>query len=119
MKSIKREEIDQIPGEKIEGVQRFSFQCRPGLACFNRCCRNLNLYLYPFDVLQLKHALGITADAFLEQYVDVVMRKDNFFPEVLLRMSDDEEGACIFSDSSGCHPLPSIWFSMNLPLPSG
>jgi uncharacterized protein len=102
MKSIQQDDIDQIPGKRIAGVQRFSFQCRPELACFNRCCRNLNLLLYPFDVLQLKQALGITADTFLEEYVDVVMRTGNFFPEVLLRMSDDQAGACIFSSSSGC-----------------
>jgi Fe-S-cluster containining protein len=53
-------------------------------------------------VLQLRQGLGISADTFLAEYVDVVMRKGNFFPDVLLRMSDKEDRACIFSDVSGC-----------------
>ena len=102
MKSIKREDIEQVPGKRLRGMDRFTFQCRPELSCFNQCCQNLNLFLYPYDVLQLRHALGISADMFLEEYVDVVMRKGNFFPDVLLRMSDDEDRTCIFSDLSGC-----------------
>lgn len=102
MKSITFENIEQIPGKRLSGARRFTFQCRPELSCFNQCCRNLNLFLYPYDALQLRHALGISADAFLEDYVDVVMRKGNFFPDVLLRMSDDENRACIFSHVSGC-----------------
>jgi hypothetical protein len=30
------------------------------------------------------------------------MRKGNFFPDVLLKMSEEEDRACIFSDGSGC-----------------
>lgn len=79
MKTIKLEDLEQISGKKLAGTDRFAFRCRPELACFNQCCRNLNLFLYPYDVLQLKKALGVSADAFLEEYVDVVMRKGNFF----------------------------------------
>ncbi len=102
MKSIKIEDIEQVPGKRLTGADNFTFQCRPELTCFNQCCRNLNLFLYPYDVLQLRQGLGISADAFLEDYVDVVMRKGNFFPDVLLRMSDHEDRACIFSRVSGC-----------------
>ena len=102
MKSIKIEDIDQVPGKRLRGTDSFSFQCRPELSCFNRCCRNLNLFLYPYDVLLLKNGMGISADTFLEEYVDVVMRKGNYFPDVLLRMSDNENRACIFSQASGC-----------------
>ena len=78
------------PGEK------FTFRCHAELDCFNRCCHNLNLFLYPYDVLRLKHQLGITADQFIEQYVDIVIREEHYFPEVLLRMSDSENKPCIF-----------------------
>jgi Fe-S-cluster containining protein len=102
MKSIKLEDIGLVPGKKLRGTDRFTFQCRPELSCFNQCCRNLNLFLYPYDVLRLSQGLGISADIFLAEYVDVVMREGNFFPDVLLRMSDDGDRACIFSDVSGC-----------------
>lgn len=102
MKYIKLEDVGRISGRRLSGAERFSFQCRPELSCFNQCCRNLNLFLYPYDVLQLKRGLGISADTFLEEYVDVVMRKGNFFPDVLLRMSNGRDQACIFSGPSGC-----------------
>jgi uncharacterized protein len=102
MKTIKSEDIEHIPGKRLVRADQFSFCCRPGLSCFNQCCRNLNLFLYPFDVIQLKHALGISSDVFLNEYVDVIMRKGNYFPDVLLKMSEDQDRACIFSGTAGC-----------------
>jgi Fe-S-cluster containining protein len=106
MKKIDSEDIDRLPGVRIEDADTFSFRCYPGIGCFNRCCRNLNLFLYPYDVLRLKNALGITSDAFLDKYVDVVLRPGNYFPEVLLRMSEDDEKSCPFLTPSGCSVYP-------------
>jgi Fe-S-cluster containining protein len=102
MKYIDLDKLKEIPGRRIEAEDTFSFRCYPGIGCFNRCCRNLNLFLYPYDVLRLKNALGISSDEFLDQYVDVVLRSGNFFPEVLLRMSPDAEHHCTFQTESGC-----------------
>ena len=102
MKYIDLDKLKEIPGRRIEAEDTFSFRCYPGIGCFNRCCRNLNLFLYPYDVLRLKKALGISSDEFLDQYVDVVLRSGNFFPEVLLRMSQNEEKNCTFLIESGC-----------------
>jgi len=102
MKTIRLEDIPQVPGKRLDRADRFAFRCRPGLACYNRCCRNLNLFLYPYDIIQLKRALGISSDAFLDEYVDIVLREGNFFPDVLLKMSEDANRACIFSESEGC-----------------
>ncbi len=102
MKNIKLEDISNVPGKRLDRMDSFLFRCRPGLACFNQCCRNLNLFLYPYDVIKLKQALGISSDAFLDQYVDVVMREGNYFPDVLLKMSENADRACIFSQAAGC-----------------
>ncbi len=40
---------------------------------FSLCCRNLNLFLYPYDVIRLKKGLEITSDQFLDKYVDIVL----------------------------------------------
>jgi Fe-S-cluster containining protein len=106
MKKIDSDDIDRLPGVRIEGDDTFSFRCYPGIGCFNRCCRNLNLFLYPYDVLCLKNALGISSDAFLDKYVDIVLRPGNYFPEVLLRMSEDDEKTCLFLTPSGCSVYP-------------
>ena len=102
MKYIDLDKLKEIPGRRVQAEDTFSFRCYPGIGCFNRCCRNLNLFLYPYDLLRLKKALGISSDEFLDQYVDVVLRSGNFFPEVLLRMSPDAEHNCIFVTESGC-----------------
>ena len=102
MKKIDPDDIDRLPGVRIEDDDTFSFRCYPGIGCFNRCCRNLNLFLYPYDVLGLKNALGISSDAFLDKYVDIVLRPGNYFPDVLLRMSEDDEKTCPFLTPSGC-----------------
>jgi Fe-S-cluster containining protein len=107
MKYIKTEDIGKLPGRRLEKGDSFKFRCYPGIACFNQCCRNLNLFLYPYDVIRLKNQLKITSDLFLEKYVDIVLRPSNFFPEVLLTMSDNPEKTCPFLDTSGCTIYPN------------
>jgi Fe-S-cluster containining protein len=102
MKNIDIDEIDKLPGLRLNKDDRFNFRCHPEVSCFNRCCRNLNLFLYPFDVVRLKQCLGITSNEFLDEYVDVVLRPSNFFPEVLLRMAPIPEKSCPFLTDTGC-----------------
>ena len=85
MKSIDPKERKQLPGVPLAQTDTFTFRCHKDLTCFNQCCRNLNLFLYPYDVLRLKTALEISSDLFIERFVDVVLRKGSFFPDVLLR----------------------------------
>jgi Fe-S-cluster containining protein len=102
MKQFDENEIEKLPGIRIKAGDTFRFRCHPGVACFNRCCRNLNLFLYPYDVIRLKQSLEISSDEFLDKYVDIVLRPSNYFPEVLLRMSNDSEKTCPFLNDSGC-----------------
>ena len=102
MKNVDIDEIDKLPGRRIKEGETFCFRCHPEVSCFNRCCRNLNLFLYPFDVVRLKQCLGITSNVFLDEYVDVVLRPSNFFPEVLLRMAPTPEKTCPFLTDTGC-----------------
>jgi Fe-S-cluster containining protein len=106
MKSIDSNDIDNLPGSRLKPHETFSFRCYPGIGCFNRCCRNLNLFLYPYDVLRLKNNLNMSSDAFLDQYVDVVLRDGNSFPDVLLRMREDNEKTCPFLNRDGCRVYP-------------
>lgn len=102
MKYLDPKEMDQLPGRLIGPEEKFHFRCHRQVACFNQCCRNLNLFLYPYDVLRLKDHLGMTADTFIDGYVNVVMRPGHYFPEVLLRMQDDQDAVCPFVTSDGC-----------------
>ena len=106
MKYLDIDKLNQLPGRRIETGDTFSFRCHPEISCFNLCCRNLNLFLYPYDVLRLKNRLNMTSDQFLDQYADIVLRDSNFFPEVLLRMSANPERTCPFLSASGCKVYP-------------
>jgi len=106
MKYIDQKQQNDLLESSLKKGDVFSFRCHDGLDCFTRCCRNLNLFLYPFDVLRLKNRLGISSDMFLDRYVDVVLRDGSFFPDVLLTMSDDEERTCPFLTDEGCTVYP-------------
>ena len=106
MKYIDENNIDDLPGKQLSENEPFSFRCHSGLDCFNKCCRNLNLFLYPYDVIRLKNNLGISSDQFLEKYVDIVIRPDSYFPAVLLSMVENEEKTCPFLSQSGCSVYP-------------
>jgi len=102
MKHVDKDEIDKLPGIRLDENDTFAFRCHPDVACFNRCCRNLNLFLYPYDVIRLKKALDLSSDEFLDRHVDIVLRPSNFFPDVLLRMAENPEKTCPFLSPSGC-----------------
>ena len=94
--------LEQISDSPITGDDTFSFRCHAALACFTQCCRNLNLFLYPYDLLRLKKSLGITSGTFIDRHVDVVLREGRHFPEVLLRMAEDDQRSCPFMEPEGC-----------------
>lgn len=102
MKTIRPDKLEPSAGRRIHSGERFRFCCHPAIGCFNRCCRNLNLFLYPYDVIRLKECLGISSDQFIDRFVDVVLREGNHFPDVLLRMSEDREQTCPFLTDAGC-----------------
>jgi Fe-S-cluster containining protein len=106
LKDIDLKQIDQIPGRRIKPGDTFLFRCHKDLACFNQCCRNLYLFLYPYDVLRLKNHLGLSSDEFIDKHTDLVMRQGSYFPEVLLRMADNAEQTCPFLTGAGCGVYP-------------
>ena len=80
----------------------FQFRCHPGVACFNECCRELELALTPYDVLRLKGALGLTSGQFLAQYALIEHAEGEPWPQVYLGMVDDGRGSCPFVTPAGC-----------------
>jgi Fe-S-cluster containining protein len=102
MKSVDPTRSDRLPGRHLKADEAFNFACRPDLACFNQCCRNLNLFLYPYDVLRLKQRLGVSAECFLDTHTDLVLRPGHHFPDVLLRMAENEGQTCPFVSAEGC-----------------
>ena len=80
----------------------FDFSCTPEVECFNRCCRDINLYLNPYDIVRLKRRLGISSAEFLRTYTLPLFSQEAGHPLVLMRMLPDETKACPFSGEDGC-----------------
>lgn len=80
----------------------FQFRCHPGLTCFNSCCRDVNIFLSPYDVLRMKRRLGLTSGEFLQRYTLLPVQKDMKTPVVVLRMNEDPEKHCPFLEEAGC-----------------
>ena len=91
---------EQINGQQLAPGETFHFSCRPGLACFNTCCRNKRLPLWPYDMLRLRRALEITSAELLEQYVVLEMDPNSGWPA--LRLQLDDQGRCPFLSPQGC-----------------
>ena len=80
----------------------FCFACHPGVPCFTKCCRNADMYLYPYDIIRLKHRLGMDSEAFLDAHTDTAVRDNPYFPHVMLKMAGAPGKPCPFLSEQGC-----------------
>jgi Fe-S-cluster containining protein len=105
--SEKAEAISGLPEElrgrrRLVADERFCFGCHRELACFTRCCADVNIFLTPVDVLRLARRNGITTTEFLERFALKPITKDLHLPVILLRMGDDSQRRCPFVSDLGC-----------------
>jgi len=120
MKEISEQDLENRGGKILKPGDTFRFECRPDLACFNLCCRNLNLFLYPYDVIRLRKNMGISSGEFLDRHADVVLRPGESFPSVLLSMADNAEKTCPFLTEKGCGVYPDRpWACRSFPTEHG
>lgn len=86
------------------GEKGFAFRCHPGVSCFTVCCQNVDLDLYPYDIIRLKQALQLDSEAFVRTYTEIKRGGNPYFPTLKLRLSDFSAGAkaCPFLEESGC-----------------
>ena len=80
----------------------FQFHCHAGVPCFRDCCRNVDLLLFPYDVILLKNHLGMHSSEFLRAHTRLCAGSHPFFPGLQLNMREDEQRACPFLTESGC-----------------
>ncbi|MCL5277087.1 MAG: YkgJ family cysteine cluster protein [Deltaproteobacteria bacterium] len=81
---------------------KFRFSCSRDVACFTRCCKDVNIFLTPYDVLRMKGSLGITSGEFLKRYTKTLLSGGSSLPVVLLRLDDDNDKSCLFLTPGGC-----------------
>lgn len=86
--------------------QSFCFDCGPHVDCFNACCRDLNQFLTPYDVMRIKNHLAMTAEAFLNTYAATHVGPQSGLPVVTLRPQPGAELKCPFVAPGGCRIYP-------------
>lgn len=86
----------------LVGKQPFRFHCHPGVSCYLSCCRNVDMLLFPYDILRLKQRLGIPAEEFLHQFITLCQGSHPYFPGLKLKMNEDVASACPFLGETGC-----------------
>lgn len=84
----------------------FPFACNPSVPCFNECCRDLNQFLTPYDVLRLKQHLGLTSGEFLRKYTRHHTGPESGLPVVTLKPSGGADLKCPFVSPQGCTVYP-------------
>ena len=85
----------------LEGSARLQFRCRPGIACWNACCSNIDIALTPVDIVRLKQRLGLSSSEFLARYTVPYEMEQGGIAGVKLRPVEDGT-ACRFMASEGC-----------------
>ncbi|MDR3629285.1 MAG: YkgJ family cysteine cluster protein [Desulfocapsaceae bacterium] len=88
---------DMVPLENKE----FRFSCHSGLQCYTLCCKNVDMYLFPYDILRLKNAVGLDSETFLRKHTHMVKGVNPYFPSLMLKLTDGQN-ACPFLLSDGC-----------------
>ena len=80
----------------------FRFACSQSVPCFNACCRDLNQFLTPYDIVRLKGHLGLTAQDFLDQYCSQHIGAGSGLPIVTLKPKEARQLTCPFVTPAGC-----------------
>ena len=82
---------------------KFQFKCHPGVSCFTRCCRGINIILTPYDIIQMKNRLGLSSREFLAIYTVPHLLEKTDLPMVTLKLLEDDQKSCPFvKDEEGC-----------------
>lgn len=90
------------PIRPLESREVFYFSCGPHVPCFNACCRDLNQFLTPYDVLRLARHLEMDSGKFLEGYTLSHQGPQTGLPVVTLKPVAGDEKKCPFVSADGC-----------------
>ena len=80
----------------------FVFSCNAQVPCFNDCCRDLNQYLTPYDILRIKQHLKMTSSEFLSLYTRSYTGQESGLPVIALKTSPSTGFMCPFVRPEGC-----------------
>ena len=91
------------PVKPVELTQdsEFQFSCHKGIACFNACCKNIDITLTPYDIVRLKRRLGMDSKEFVARYT-VPFEMDGHGMPGLKMVTKPGSTECIHLTEEGC-----------------
>jgi len=97
---------DPKPVSPVQPVQlgpddAFQFRCRKGIACFNKCCQNIDIMLTPCDVLRLKRRFDLSSRAWIDRDTVDFQMDGHGMPGLKLRTKAGSR-ECIYLTPEGC-----------------
>ncbi|MCK5543190.1 MAG: YkgJ family cysteine cluster protein [Desulfobacterales bacterium] len=90
---------DMIP---ILPEERLTFECSSASPCFNECCRDLNQFLTPYDIIRLKNNLKLKSSEFLRKFTSMHKGPGTGLPVITFKPDPDSGHACPFVTKQGC-----------------
>jgi len=85
------------------GDDAFTFRCHPEVSCFTVCCKEVELDLYPYDIIRLKNSLGVDSETFMRSHTELKKGANPYFPTVILKQARSGDGyQCLFLTQQGC-----------------
>ncbi len=97
---------DPLPSSPVEPVQlhandTFRFRCHKAIACFNKCCENIDILLTPWDIARMARHFGIGTREAIDRYtVDFAMDAAGMPGLKLARQVGST--ACVHLTPAGC-----------------
>jgi len=80
----------------------FTFSCSKGISCFNECCRDLNQFITPYDILRMKTALNINSSDFFSKYATLHEGPESGLPIATIQTLASNNYQCPFVTDDGC-----------------
>jgi Fe-S-cluster containining protein len=81
---------------------KIKFRCHPGVSCFTDCCGGIKIVLTPYDILQMRKRLDMSAAEFLHTYTEPTYLEKTDFPGVAMKLTDEQRCPFIKSKKEGC-----------------
>lgn len=80
---------------------KIQFRCHKDIACFNACCKNIDIALTPYDLYRMKVRLNISSSELLNQYTVPYELDAHRTPGIKLKPVEGGN-ACQFMNNEGC-----------------
>ncbi|MEJ2282083.1 MAG: YkgJ family cysteine cluster protein [Desulfobacterales bacterium] len=103
----KPEKMAHVQPVRLSKDSQFKFKCHPGVKCFTKCCRDINIILTPYDIIRLKNRLDLSSEDFLGIYTEPQILEKTDLPVITLKLLEEEgpdsdSKACPFVRDDGC-----------------